>query len=119
MNVDNQAFSIVGNQLRSFAVFDFEAKSSYSVVIRTTDQGNLSVDQTFTVNITDVNENGGGGNTAPGLDPSGNPFAILGVGSRQSTEMQQGTLISDILARAAANVITDADPGALRGIALT
>ena len=118
-NVDNQAFSIVGNQLRSFAVFDFEAKSSYSVVIRTTDQGNLSFDQTFTVNITDVNENGGGGNTAPVLDPSGNPFAILGVGSRQSTEMQQGTLISDILARAAANVITDADPGALRGIALT
>jgi hypothetical protein len=118
-NVDNQAFSIVGNQLRSFAVFDFEAKSSYSVVIRTTDQGNLSFDQTFTVTITDVNENGGGGNTAPVLDPSGNPFAILGVGSRQSTEMRQGTLVSDILARAAANVITDADPGALRGIALT
>jgi hypothetical protein len=118
-NVDNQAFSIVGNQLRSFAVFNFEAKSSYSVVIRTTDQGNLSFDQTFTINIGDINENGGAGNTAPVLDASGNPFAILGAGSRQSTEMRQGMLVSDILARAAANVITDVDAGALRGIALT
>jgi hypothetical protein len=119
-NVDNQAFSIVGNQLRSFAVFDFEAKSSYSVVIRTTDQGNLSFDQTFTINIGDINENGGAGNTAPSLDSSGNPFAILGAGSRQSTEMRQGTLVSDILARGAGgNPISDPDAGAQRGIALT
>ncbi len=118
VNVDNQGFSIVGNQLRSFAVFDFEAKSSYSVVVRTTDQGNLSFDRTFTVNITDVNEVIP--NTAPSLDASGNPFAILGAGSRQSTEMRQGVLVSDILARGAGgNPISDPDAGALRGIALT
>ena len=119
VNVDNQAFSIVGNQLRSFAVFDFEAKSSYSVVVRTTDQGNLSLDRTFTVNVADLNETGAG-NSAPVLDASGNPFAILGAGSRQSTEMRQGVLVSEILTRGAGgNPISDPDAGALRGIALT
>jgi hypothetical protein len=118
VNVDNQAFSIVGNQLQSSAVFNFEAKSSYSVVVRTTDQGGLFFDRTFTVNITDVNEVIP--NTAPALDSSGNPFAILGAGSRQSTEMRQGTLVSDLLARGAGgNPISDPDAGAQRGIALT
>ena len=118
VNIDNQAFSIVGNQLRSFAVFNFETKSTYSVVVRTTDQGGLFFDRTFTVNITDVNEVIP--NTAPALDASGNPFAILGAGSRQSTEMRQGVLVSDILARGAGgNPISDPDAGALRGIALT
>jgi hypothetical protein len=59
-------------------------------------------------------------NTAPTLDNSGNPFAILGVGSRQAAEMRQGTLVSDILARGAGgNPIADADAGAQRGIAIT
>jgi hypothetical protein len=59
-------------------------------------------------------------NTAPTLDNSGNPFAILGVGSRQAAEMRQGTLVSDILARGAGgNPITDPDTGALKGIAIT
>jgi hypothetical protein len=59
-------------------------------------------------------------NTAPTLDASGNPFAILGVGSRQSTEMRQGTLVSDILARGAGgNPIADPDAAQQRGIAIT
>jgi hypothetical protein len=59
-------------------------------------------------------------NTAPTLDPSGSPYAILGVGSRQSTEMRQGTLVSQILARGAnGTTSTDPDANAQRGIALT
>ena len=115
---DNASFAIAGNQLQSNAVFDFEAKSSYAIRVRTTDQGGLFFDQTFTVTVTDVNEVIP--NTAPALDSSGNPFAILGAGSRQSTEMRQGTLVSDILARGAGgNPISDPDAGAQRGIALT
>ncbi len=60
-------------------------------------------------------------NSAPALDNSGNPFAVLGVGSRQSTEMRQGTLVSDILARGAnnGNLIFDPDTGTQLGIAIT
>jgi hypothetical protein len=59
-------------------------------------------------------------NDAPTLNASGNPFVILGAGSRQSPEMRQGVLVSDMLARGAGgNPITDPDTGALRGIALT
>jgi hypothetical protein len=59
-------------------------------------------------------------NTAPVLDASGDPFTILGVGSRQSTDMRQGVTVASILARGAAgNPITDADAGALEGIAIT
>jgi RHS repeat-associated protein len=55
-STDNAAFSVVGNQLKINASPDFEAKSSYSVRVRTTDQGGLSFDQVFTVSVTDVNE---------------------------------------------------------------
>ena len=112
-STDNGSFAIVGSQLRSNAVFDFEAKSSYSIRVRTTDQGNLSFEQSFTVNVTNVQE-------SPTLNNAGSPFVIVGAGSRQSTEMRQGVLISDILARGAGgNPISDADAGALKGVALT
>jgi RHS repeat-associated protein len=55
-STDNAAFSIVGNQLKINASPDFEAKSSYSILVRTTDQGGLSYDKALTISITDVNE---------------------------------------------------------------
>jgi hypothetical protein len=112
-STDNAAFAIVGNQLRTNAALNFEAKSSYSIRVRTTDQGNLTFEQTFTITVTNTND-------APILDASGNPFTILGVGTRQSTEMRQGTLVSEILARGAGgDPIADQDAGALTGIAIT
>ena len=60
------------------------------------------------------------GNTAPVLDASGSPFLVLGSGNRQSTEMRQGVLISDMLARGAGgNPISDPDAAALKGVAIT
>jgi choice-of-anchor C domain-containing protein len=53
---DNAAFSVVGNQLKINASPDFEAKSSYSILVRTTDQGGLSFDKVLTVSVTDLNE---------------------------------------------------------------
>lgn len=49
-------FAISGNSLVATGSLDFETKSSYSVVVRTTDQGGLSFDQTFTINVDDINE---------------------------------------------------------------
>jgi ELWxxDGT repeat protein len=51
---DHQQFTIFGNQLRTTSTFDFETKSSYTVCVRTTDQGQLSFEKVLTINVTDV-----------------------------------------------------------------
>jgi hypothetical protein len=50
---DNAAFTLVGNQLRSNATYDCEAKNSYSVRISATDLSGLSVVKNFTITIND------------------------------------------------------------------
>lgn len=55
-STNNASFSIVGNQLRTASSFNFEAKSSYSMRVRTTDQSNASFERVFTIQILDVNE---------------------------------------------------------------
>lgn len=53
---DNTAFNISGNQLRANNSFDYETKSSYSVRLRSTDQGGLSTEKVFVISVTDINE---------------------------------------------------------------
>ena len=53
---DNAKFEILGNELKTKEVFDFEKKSIYSIRIRTTDAGALSYEKSFTITIKDVNE---------------------------------------------------------------
>lgn len=55
---DNSSFSIAGSSLKSAVAFNFEAKSSYTICVRTTDNGtpNLSFDKQLTITVTDVND---------------------------------------------------------------
>jgi ELWxxDGT repeat protein len=53
---DNSAFNIDGNNLRANASFDFETKSSYTIRVRSTDQGGLFTEKAFTISVLDVNE---------------------------------------------------------------
>jgi gliding motility-associated-like protein len=55
-NVDNVSFQIVGNELHTNEVFDFEAKSSYDIVIRATDSNGATFDKSFVISVIDVNE---------------------------------------------------------------
>ena len=55
-STDNTLFSIVGNSLRTAALFDYETKNSFSIRVRTTDQGGLSFDKIFTISATDMSE---------------------------------------------------------------
>jgi len=55
-STDNASFQIVGDQLQTNAVFDYETQSSYSIRVRVTDAGGLTFETTFTINVTDVNE---------------------------------------------------------------
>jgi Bacterial Ig-like domain/Putative Ig domain/Cadherin domain len=53
---DNAAFTITNNQLKFQVSPDFETKSIYSLRVKATDAGGLSVEKLLTVNITNVNE---------------------------------------------------------------
>lgn len=55
-DTDNAAFTITGNTLEAVASFDYEAKSSYAVRIRTTDAGGLAYERFFAITVTNVNE---------------------------------------------------------------
>ncbi|POY36519.1 secretion protein, partial [Flavobacterium alvei] len=55
-STDNAAFNISGSSLRITASPDFETKNSYSIRIRTTDQGGLSFEKAVTITVNDVCE---------------------------------------------------------------
>lgn len=55
-DTDNNAFSIVGNELKINASPDFETKFSYSIRVKTTDNGGLEFEKELTININDVEE---------------------------------------------------------------
>ena len=55
-STDNARFAIVGGTLTTASVFNFEAQNSASIRIRSTDQGGLWTEKTFTISITNVNE---------------------------------------------------------------
>ncbi|MEI6526071.1 MAG: cadherin domain-containing protein [Planctomycetota bacterium] len=53
---DNSFFTVVGNKLRSTAIFDFDVRSTYSVRVRSIDAGGLSVETPLTVRVLNVND---------------------------------------------------------------
>ncbi|MEH1863566.1 MAG: SdiA-regulated domain-containing protein [Nostoc sp.] len=55
-DTDNAAFAITNNTLKINASPDFETKSAYSIRVRSTDNGGLSVDKVLTIQVNDVNE---------------------------------------------------------------
>lgn len=55
-STDNLLFKIVGGNLVTNGTFNFEAKSTYTVRIRTTDAGGLSFETPVVISITNVNE---------------------------------------------------------------
>lgn len=55
-DTDNDQFLIQGDQLLFQTSPNFEIQDSYSLRVRTTDQGGEIIDQVFTVSISDVNE---------------------------------------------------------------
>jgi hypothetical protein len=55
-DTDNASFAIVGDKLQIKVIPDYETKGSYSIRVRSTDQGGLSFEESFTIMVTDENE---------------------------------------------------------------
>ncbi len=53
---DDANFSLSGNSLLSNGMFDYEAKGSYSVCIKSTDSASLSLEKNVTIKIVNINE---------------------------------------------------------------
>ena len=51
---DNFSFGILGDQLKTTEVFDYETKSAYRIRVRVTDAGGLYYDYRFTIGIQNV-----------------------------------------------------------------
>lgn len=64
-DTDNAAFTIEGNVLKAKQSFDFETRNAYSIRVRTNDGKNGTVDQQFTIQVSDVPE----GETATARSP--------------------------------------------------
>ncbi|WP_276358067.1 DUF7594 domain-containing protein, partial [Cohnella caldifontis] len=53
---DSDSFSILGDKLQSSAVFDYEAKNSYTITVKVKDSSNNEFTKSFTISVTDENE---------------------------------------------------------------
>lgn len=51
-SADNAAFTISGNTLKTAAAFNYATQSSFTIRVRSTDQGGLWKEQSFTINVT-------------------------------------------------------------------
>ncbi|NMC54009.1 MAG: hypothetical protein GYA48_10285, partial [Chloroflexi bacterium] len=97
--VDNASFSLTGSSLRSAAVFDYETKSSYTICVRSTDNGSpaMSLDQQLTIAITNANESP----TAIGLSAATideNQASGTAVGTFSTTDPDAGDTFTYTLA---------------------
>jgi hypothetical protein len=55
-DTDNGSFSIVGDEVRTGAVFDFETQSSYSIRVQTDDGNGGTYQEALSIMVTDVND---------------------------------------------------------------
>ena len=81
----NASFEITDGKLSTKAAFDFEAKPTYSIRVKTTDAGGLSVEKTLSITVVDVNE-------APTALALENAFASVD----ENTDTSGRTKIADI-----------------------
>jgi gliding motility-associated-like protein len=84
---DNASFTIVGNQLKANAVFNFAAKRLYAVRIRSTDAGGLSFEKEFLISV------------------SKTPV-VLGTGNMPSTKKQTAASANPAISKGYASYLT-------------
>ena len=55
-DTDNSSFTIDDNQLKAAESFDYETKDEYSIRVKGTNAGGLSIEKVFTINVSDAND---------------------------------------------------------------
>ena len=97
-SADNASFQIVGNALQTAAPLNFEAKSSYAIRIRTTDNTTRFFEEAFTVSATNVNEAPTGASLVPPIvaenQPSGTTVGTLSAIEPDMADTHTFTLVA-------------------------
>nr|RNJ70892.1 MAG: DUF4347 domain-containing protein [Leptolyngbya sp. IPPAS B-1204] len=101
-DTDNNAFTIVDNQLRIKNSPDFETKNIYDIRVRTTDQKGLSLERTFSIEVSDVDETGGNGGNNGGNNGNNAAPTDLNLSSNSVNE--------NVPANATVGTLSSADP---------
>lgn len=86
---DNASFSISGGNIRTTASFDYETKSSFSVRVRSSDEGSLWIEKAIIIDILNANE----APTDISLTPSSldeNQASGTTVGALTTTDIDSG-----------------------------
>jgi subtilisin family serine protease/Ca2+-binding RTX toxin-like protein len=94
---DNAAFTIDGDQLRINASPDYESKPSYSIRVRTTDAGGLTLDKVLAFTVNDLTETTtGSGSVPPGGGNSDQSLAIndIALGTIKGSTSNDGEVFS-------------------------
>jgi len=86
---DKGRFSIVGNTLTAIAPFNYEARNSYNIRVRTTGQGGLSYEEAFTINVTNVNEQPTNVDLSNDILPENQPTDTV-VGALSTADVDSG-----------------------------
>lgn len=111
-STDNASFSIVGSDLVAQQTFNFEAKSSYSIRVRTEDSTGYAFEKILAISIVDVNE----APTALTLTPSS-------VSLAENTNTTSSVKVADIVvtddALISGNVLTLTGPDASKFVIVT
>ncbi|KJV06157.1 cadherin domain-containing protein [Methylocucumis oryzae] len=55
-DTNNNLFQIIGDQLQTTALLNFESQANLNIRVRSTDAGNLFTEKNFTISVIDVNE---------------------------------------------------------------
>ena len=74
---DNAQFTIGGPQLKTASVFDYEAKVSYNIRVRVTDQGGLSYEKPLTITVGNANDAPTGLSLSPSTVAEGQPAGTI------------------------------------------
>jgi Ca2+-binding RTX toxin-like protein len=87
VNDPDAKFQVVGNQLqvRNGALIDYESKTSHQVTLRVTDQGGLTYDRTFAIQVIDVKNEKGGTRTKGAVLVSSESGGVLEGGDGDDT----------------------------------
>ncbi|MBD1912033.1 MULTISPECIES: cadherin domain-containing protein [unclassified Leptolyngbya] len=96
-DANNGAFTIVGNRLRINASPDFETRSSYSIRLRATDQGNNTYDEVVTITVNNLSEGLPPNDialSANRIDENVNPGAVVGTLSATDPDGNNGFTFS-------------------------
>jgi hypothetical protein len=85
---DNSFFTIDGENLKINASPDFETKSIYVILVKTTDQGGLYYEKEFTININDIDE------TATNTAPTDFTLTVTSIDENVHSETVIGTFLT-------------------------